>query len=313
LQASCNTDGCTAPPPDLTNPAPPESSIVKFVKPDGCDCGFDNSTSITGGGVVDYEIQYQNAGTGDAHNVTVSDPLPNGVTYVSDSCSGGNSCSFNSGSNTVTWNLGTVSPNAATISVDFQATLPNPNADTDIVNTPNVTSDEETTPIPGSPATVHDMVAPPISALTAGVLNNTAGETSFGSSTNASPGDTVVFDVVYANTGTGAAHNVTISTTGLPLTGTGVGSATFPVPGSPSGYQYCPQTLTASTCTLGPAADPGTVAPGTDPLFTTFYVALQINAGACGTVTYNASGQTTEDGPLTAAPVTVNLPACVIP
>jgi hypothetical protein len=95
----------------------------------------------------------------------------------------------------------------------------------------------------------------------------------------------------------------------LPLAQTGPGSANMPQ--GQFGYQYCPETLTPTTCTLGPATDPGTVDPNTDPLFTTFYVALEINSGACGPITYNASGQTTEDGTLTAAPVTVNLPACI--
>src|SRR5207248_705489 len=94
---------------------------------------------------------------------------------------------------------------ADTIFLDFQATVPNETAE--IVNTPNVTSDEETTPIPGSPATVHDTAAP-ASAVTIGVRNITAGEQSFSPSTVATPGDVIEFQVLYSNTGGGSATNV---------------------------------------------------------------------------------------------------------
>jgi uncharacterized repeat protein (TIGR01451 family) len=298
LQASCNDDGCSAPPPDLSNPNPPESSIVKFVRPTGCDCSLDHEASITGGGGVDYEIQYQNAGTGDAHHVTVSDPLPEGVSYVSDSCSGGNSCSFDSQTDTVTWDLGTVSPNADTIFLDFQATVPDETAD--IVNTPNVTSDEETTPIPGSPATVHDTAAP-ASAVTIGVRNITAGEQSFSPSTVATPGDVIEFQVVYSNTGGGSATNV---------------SGTAPVPANVAGppvNMNCPNTCNVnfdptSGLPTSVSWSLGTVAPNTGSQFTT--VTFNMVADFCPAFFEVPTVTTTEEG---AVPVTPAVGAQVIP
>src|SRR5205085_6550531 len=90
------------------------------------------------------------------------------------------------------------------IVLDFQATVPNETAD--IVNTAGVTSDEETTPITAS-VTVNDVGAP-VSAVTIGVRDVTAGEQTFSPSTVATPGDVIEFQVVYSNTGGASATNV---------------------------------------------------------------------------------------------------------
>lgn len=56
---------------------------------------------------ITYNISYQNTGTGIAPSVTLTDALPAGTTFVSASNSGANS------SGTVTWNIGSLSPNAS--------------------------------------------------------------------------------------------------------------------------------------------------------------------------------------------------------
>src|SRR5262249_42999143 len=111
LQASCESGegGCTSPPPDLTNPAPPKSALSKQL---ACDCssGFEDSIDVLGGGTVEYRLVYGNNGTGDAHNVVVTDTLPEDATYVADSCVPAPLCSYNSDTRTITWRLGTVGP-----------------------------------------------------------------------------------------------------------------------------------------------------------------------------------------------------------
>jgi uncharacterized repeat protein (TIGR01451 family) len=128
-------------------------------------------------------------------------------------------------------------------------------------------------------------------------------EAPWASTTSADNGDVLVYRVIYSNSGTAAAHNVTLSTAGIPPSQTALTDAFLLDDVTAS--MYCPQTLTPTTCTLGPASDPGTVAPGTDPLFTTMYFAVQVT-GFCGsTGAYTATGNTDEDGTITSAPPTV--------
>lgn len=80
-----------------------------------------------GGGNITYNLTASNAGPQEAYNVVVSDPLPTGVTYVSNTGGG----TYNSATRTVTWNLGrmnasTSQPLSVTVSVPASnATYPN--------------------------------------------------------------------------------------------------------------------------------------------------------------------------------------------
>jgi uncharacterized repeat protein (TIGR01451 family) len=59
--------------------------------------------------VLEYRLTYTNGGQGAASQVTVTDAVPVAHSaYVAASCTGGISCSYDSGSHTVTWDLGTV-------------------------------------------------------------------------------------------------------------------------------------------------------------------------------------------------------------
>jgi uncharacterized repeat protein (TIGR01451 family) len=109
LETSCNVDGCTPSFPDTTPPGAPESSLSKCVMNldvlgDPCDA----ATSGVTGDTIEFDITYTNAGTATGHGVTVTDVVPDVMQY--DSCSApiGATCSYNSTTNTVTFNLGDV-------------------------------------------------------------------------------------------------------------------------------------------------------------------------------------------------------------
>jgi uncharacterized repeat protein (TIGR01451 family) len=210
LTAACSSGSegdCSAPPPDLSNPAPPASALSKQVA--GGDSGLDNEITLVGGGPVVYQIVYGNNGTGDAHNVVVTDTLPTDATYVPDSCIPAPLCSYDSDTNTITWRLGTVGP---TIEIGrvmgFAATVPNETAD--IVNTATVDTAEES-PIQSNDATVHDVLAAPISSLSKLVrVVNLANPNPFTSDASFAGGGTAEFQLLYSNGGNGDAHNVVV-------------------------------------------------------------------------------------------------------
>jgi uncharacterized repeat protein (TIGR01451 family) len=80
-----------------------------------------DETEVAPGDTLVYTLTVSNAGPADATNVVVTDPLPAGVTYVSDDCGGMNTPPW-------TWNVGTLTaggPGATcniTVTVDADAT-----------------------------------------------------------------------------------------------------------------------------------------------------------------------------------------------
>jgi uncharacterized repeat protein (TIGR01451 family) len=72
------------------------------------------------GAPVTVTLNYANLSEVTAVNVTLSDPLPGGASYVAGSCSGGTSCGESGG--VVTWTIGDVAPGGGG-SVSFQMTL----------------------------------------------------------------------------------------------------------------------------------------------------------------------------------------------
>jgi uncharacterized repeat protein (TIGR01451 family) len=92
------------------------STLQKLVRPvcfEGACPGYDNVATVSNGGQVEYQIAYSNAGPGDAGSVTVTDVLDAHIIDTNLSCSGGISCSYDSQTRTITWNLGTVPPTGA--------------------------------------------------------------------------------------------------------------------------------------------------------------------------------------------------------
>jgi hypothetical protein len=74
--------------------------------------------------VLEYRLTYINGGQGAASLVTVTDVVPVAHSaYVAGSCTGGTSCSYDSGSHTVTWDLGTVNGGGTQVVMTFQIKL----------------------------------------------------------------------------------------------------------------------------------------------------------------------------------------------
>jgi uncharacterized repeat protein (TIGR01451 family) len=150
----------------------------------------------------------------------------------------------------------------------------------------------------------------PDSSLDLGVKNLSAEQLDYFDSIIAFSNQTLQYRAVYANSGTGSAHNVQV---------------TIPIPpGLTYADSFCPQSstltqdqsgrFTALVCTLGPASDPGTVAPDTDALFSTATLDVTVDTTeACRHIGNTAAVQTAEEGtvPSDSTNVTVNPSNCV--
>ncbi|MFN2463513.1 MAG: beta strand repeat-containing protein [Candidatus Dormibacteria bacterium] len=73
--------------------------------------------------VLEYRLAYTNSGDGAASSVTVADTVPTPhATYVSGSCAGGVTCSYDPATNSLTWSLGTM-PAGSNATLTFRVTL----------------------------------------------------------------------------------------------------------------------------------------------------------------------------------------------
>jgi len=103
------------------------------------------------GETISYTLSYANTGNASATNMTLTDVLPVGISYLLGSASG--SSSFNTATNTLSWTLGALNV-GATAQVTFQATV---NAGimggTSIANTAAIACIEDATPVVSNAAT----------------------------------------------------------------------------------------------------------------------------------------------------------------
>jgi len=76
------------------------------------------STTPLVGTNVTFTITVRNNGTNNANGIVVTDVFPTGITYVSNT----GTATFNTGTNSLTWNAGSLAP-AATASITFVATV----------------------------------------------------------------------------------------------------------------------------------------------------------------------------------------------
>jgi len=97
--------------------------------------------------VLEYQLTYTNNGVGSASQVTVTDVVSvEHAGYVASSCAGGNSCSYDPGSHTITWHLGTVNGDGTSVVLTFQVKLTNDfpaGVQTQVTNSGTVTTAEE--------------------------------------------------------------------------------------------------------------------------------------------------------------------------
>ena len=110
------------------------NTTVNYVPEKSVDTGDATAASAQVGDTLTYTITYVNP-TGQQANITITDKLDKGLTFVPNSASNGGS--YDEGSRTVTWNLTDVPADPQMGTVTFQATV-NEDAETVIENTAQV-------------------------------------------------------------------------------------------------------------------------------------------------------------------------------
>lgn len=154
----------------------------------------DNVDTTSSAGTLSYVISWSLA-SAQATNVTIVDPVPTNLTFISASAGG----TYDAVSKTITWNLGNKLPgNSGTVS--FMATV-NAGLTNGTVITNNATIDStETSPLSATDTTAIEAVSAPILQLTKNV------DTAL-----ANPGDTVTYTVVVTNFGSAEATNLVLT------------------------------------------------------------------------------------------------------
>ncbi|MEA2220747.1 MAG: hypothetical protein QOJ35_3373 [Solirubrobacteraceae bacterium] len=290
---ACTTEegtACTTTPPVTVTVKTPSSSLAKAVRTLPSTT-FVTSTTAAPGDSVEYRLTYKNSGPGIAHAVVISDPIPSHTTFVS--CS--NTCTpTGTPVTSVSWSLGDVASGGTTV-VTFVVKLDAsfPSGTTTISNVGTLDTREEP-PTDSNPVTVT-VTSMPKSNVAKAVRNETTG-TTFGSATDASPGDTIEYRLTYTNTGTSTATNVVLSD---------------PIPAKTT-FLTCSDSCTQSGSPVSSVSWMfSSVAPGAMQVVT-FRVKLDTTGWTAGTstpVTNTAKACTTEEGTActTSPPVTVTV------
>ncbi|MDY7077535.1 MAG: pre-peptidase C-terminal domain-containing protein [Chloroflexota bacterium] len=157
-----------------------------------------NTFSAEPGDTVTYTISYANDSPVNVTNAIITDVLPTGMNYVS-VLDGG---SYNSGSRTLTWNVGALASGEGPLSARFVVTIENPYPDAaalPLVNTAYINADQTDQTMAKS--SIHVNVPRPALRIQkdAPVL--------------VSPGAQVPFTLTYVNSGNYTATNVIITDT----------------------------------------------------------------------------------------------------
>lgn len=177
------------------------------------------------GDTIIYTLCYSNTGNGDATGVLLTDALPRYTSYVAGSATNGGT--YDAAAGMLTWNLGTLAPDATgcvSFAVTVNMTIPGAkdvSQGLTIDNTATLTSNE----LPPLTASTSN----PLNALVKLALtkaNNPTGEVM--------PGDTITYTICYANNGNANATGVVLKdaipayTTYLP--GSAIGGAVYDEP-----------------------------------------------------------------------------------
>lgn len=176
----------TSSPPVTTNTGGPVLEISKSNSPD-------SNVLLLPGDPITYTLEVQNAGTGNATGVTVSDALPAETEYVS--CSGGMSCGESMG--VVSWTIGMLSPGQTAVvsfTVNTRSDLAISVTPYTISNTGSADSDQ-TSPV-GSNTVTNQLVVLPV--ITKSVFP-----------TEAATGDTLTYTLTVENPGAAFTADVT--------------------------------------------------------------------------------------------------------
>jgi uncharacterized repeat protein (TIGR01451 family) len=211
-----------------------------------------------------YDITVTNTGT-PASNVVVTDPLPSQVTLTAATTSQG-TCSYDSGTKTVTCNLGTVNAGAP---VNIRLTV-KPNSEGTLDNTATVTTTDTDSNPNNNSASVNGI--PAVKFVDLAVQKSASANPLFA-------GQNVTYTITVKNT------NVTTPATGVVLTDTLPASETFVSATTSQGSLVTPPVGSTGTVT----ANLGAIAPGA-----TATVTITAKTTAAGSVTNSASATSNE-------------------
>ena len=195
--------------------------------------------STTPGATIVYTLTYDNIGNQDATGVVVTETVPDNTTFTTTGSTSGWSCTpDNNAGSTCTLTLGTVTAADAAGTLTFAVVVDDPLATnvTEIDNavsiaddgangvdpTPDNNSDDEVTPVDAQPD-----------------LTITKTDNDF----TAEPGDTVVYEITYDNTGNQTA-------TGVVITETVPANTTFNAAESETGWSCADGAVAGTTCTF---------------------------------------------------------------
>ncbi len=251
-----------------------------------------DATSVSAGDPIGFTVNVSNPGTTVTNGVTVTDPLPAGVTWSLDTQSNAGLCSLSGavGSQSITCGNSST-PLAAGASFSFHVTA---------------TTSSSACATYNNTATVNTTNTPPASA-TASITCHTASiqvlKTADAASVNA--GDPIGYTVTVKNNGTGTAKGVTL-TDALPAgSGTGVTWAIDGSTGNPAAFTLAgakgSQTLTLAGQPITLAANGSLVV----------HITALTSAAECTTYNNTATVATTNDGTSTASALITCHPAVI--
>ena len=162
-------------------------------------------------GQVTYSLTLNNTGDEDAQNAIISDVLPANTQFVAASTPG----SYNPGTNKVSWNLGVLTAPKGSVTVTFTVSLPaSANgqlpAGLNVANTANYSYNN------GAGGNSGNGTSNTVTEQTLSQALSKSNNPPF--STVLAPGATIVYTLVYTNTGTGSIDNVVVTDNVPPFT-----------------------------------------------------------------------------------------------
>jgi uncharacterized repeat protein (TIGR01451 family) len=155
-----------------------------------------NKSSVTPADTLTYTITYANATATPLPNVTISDPLPAGTTYVSSSLAPTSAPAVGT-NGTVVWDLGTLAANS-TGTITLTVNVPNGISQTSAVNTATLSSPNT--------ASIN-------ATATTAIRKPNVVITKRASKTSLVPGEAFSWTIDVVNTGTGSASSVVVTDT----------------------------------------------------------------------------------------------------
>ncbi len=151
-----------------------------------------NNSTPNAGEVVTYTLTITNLSSNTANLIEVTDTLPTGVTYSSDS--GGYD------SLTGIWTVGTLAGSAST-SLTISATIDTSTAGDTIINSASITNSSDTDPVAGNDTDSASLTVKSIDLEVTKTVDNTAPQI----------GDTITYTITVTNSGTDTASGITVT------------------------------------------------------------------------------------------------------